>query len=135
MPFKQVLQALGQQALHTTVFALAVLMQTGAGAGTMCKAERKSDGSIEKQHPNRLCLNIANLNFWLACSGLSVQKYTEFTAGSWRMKFQWGLIALLLNPEADGYQAGGKEMYLPVFVASGSFCCQRRLVLLNLENE
>lgn len=82
-----------------------------------------------------VCLNIANLNFWLACSGLSVQKYTEFTAGSWRMKFHWGLIALLLNPEADDCQAGGKEMYLTVFVASGQFLLPEEIVLLNLENE
>lgn len=51
------------------------------------------------------------------------------------MKFHWDFIALLLNPEADDCQAGGKEMYLPVFVESGSFCCQRRLVLLSLESE
>lgn len=57
MPFKQILQALGQQALHTAVFALAVLMQTGTGAGATCEAERKSEGSIEKQHPTRLCLS------------------------------------------------------------------------------
>lgn len=57
LPFKQILQALGQQALHTGMFALAALMQMGMGAGITCKAERKSDGSTEKQHPTRLCLS------------------------------------------------------------------------------
>lgn len=51
------------------------------------------------------------------------------------MKFHRGLIALLLNPEADDCQAGGKEMYLPVFVASGQFLLPEEIVLLNLENE
>jgi len=37
------------------------------------------------------------------------------------MKFHWDFFALLLNPEADDYQAGDKEMYLPVFIVSGSF--------------
>lgn len=57
LPFKQMLEALRQQALHTAVFALAALMQTGTGAGATCKAERKSDGSTEKQHPTGLCLS------------------------------------------------------------------------------
>lgn len=56
-PFKHILQALEQQALHTAMFALAALMQAGTGAGATCKAERKSDGSMEKQHPTRLCLS------------------------------------------------------------------------------
>lgn len=60
-------------------------------------------------------------SLFLAGRCLSVQKYTGFAAGSWRMKFHWDFFALLPNPEADNCQAGGKEMYLPVFVVSGSF--------------
>lgn len=40
------------------------------------------------------------------------------------MKFHWDFIAVLLNPEADDCQAGGKEMYLPVFCNVWQFCCQ-----------
>lgn len=40
-PFKHILQALEQQALHTAMFALAALMQAGTGAGATCKAEKE----------------------------------------------------------------------------------------------
>lgn len=125
LPFRKVLQAVGWLPLHSVLFTLALLTQSQKlvpHARQKGRAEQTAHRwEHREQHSMRPCFPEGCKSPFLAGCCLSVQKYIGFVAGSWRMKFHWDFFVILPSPEAGGCQAGGKEMYLPVFVVSSGF--------------